>query len=183
MMWLYCKWALCLCLSVISTKAICQSDTIKPRVLTLPSVLIKQPNYKADSIARSIYYRELLSKRPKQLINTTTHDGFGITLSPLTYFSKAATQERRLKKRIKAREKEAYVDYIFPVERVRQLANLPPDSFQLYYYRFRPTYKLARKMDRKKLEDYIQQGLLAFSSTKRHSRVTRLLKRIYNVKH
>lgn len=182
-MWLSRKCTLVLFFSVLSTIAICQSDTIKPRVVTLPGVLIKQSNYKADSIARSIYYLDLLSKRPKQLINTSTHEGFGIALSPLTYFSKAATQERQLKKRIRNREKEAYVDYIFPVERVRQLTNLPPDSFQIYYYHFRPTYKLARKMDRKKLEDYIQQSLLSFSNTKQHSRNIRSLKRIYNPRH
>ena len=144
---------------------ICQIDTIKPRVVTLPSVEIKTRSYKADSIARSVYYRDFLSKRRKQLINTGTHQGFGITLSPLTYFSKVATRERQLRRRIKYREKEAFVDYMFPLERVRQLTNLPPDSFQLFYYHFRPTYKAARKMDRSKLADYTKQRLLIFRKT------------------
>lgn len=159
---------------------ICQSDTIKPRVVTLPGVLVKPHNYKADSIARSLYYRDLLSKRRKQLINTSTHEGFGLTFSPLTYFSKAASQERQLRKRIKYREKEAFVDYMFPVERVSLLTNLAPDSFQIYYYLFRPTYKLARRMDRNKFEEYIKQSILAFRNTSRHSRSTRSLKRIYS---
>lgn len=169
--------------AILPTTGICQSDTIKPRVVTLPGVLVKPHNYKADSIARSQYYRDFLSKRPKQLINTSTHEGFGITFSPITYFSRKATQERQLRKRIKYREKEAYVDYVFPVERVNQLTNLPPDSFQLFYYRFRPTYKLARRMDRNKLKDYIQESLWIFRKTSRHSRNTRLLKRIYSPRH
>ena len=172
--------AIVLLFSVLPTIGICQTDTIKPRMVTLPGVLVKPRSYKADSIARSLYYRDFLSKRPKQLVNTTTHQGFGITLSPLTYFSKAATRERQLRRRIKYREREAFVDYMFPVERVRQLTNLPADSFQIFYYRLRPTYKLARRMDRNKLKDYIEQSLWAFRNTSRHSRNTRLLKRIYS---
>lgn len=162
---------------------ICQTDTTKPRVVTLPSVMVKTHNYKADSIARSTYYRDFLSKRPKQLVNTTTHQGFGITLSPLTYFSKVATRERQLRRRIKYREKEAFVDYMFPVDRVRQLTNLPADSFQIFYYRFRPTYKSARKMDRSKLPDHIEACLLIFRNTNRHSQRKLLMTKWYSPRH
>lgn len=161
----------------------CQTDTIKPRVVTLPGVLVKTHNYKADSIARSNYYHDFLSKRPKQLVNTTNHQGFGITLSPLTYFSKTATRERQLRRRIKYREKEAFVDYMFPVERLRQLTNLPADSFQLFYYRFRPTYKSIRKVDRSKLPDYIEECLLIFRNTNRHSKRKLPIKKWYSPRH
>lgn len=169
--------------AILPTTGVCQTDTIKPRVVSLPGVLVKPHNYKADSIARSAYYRDFLSKRPKQLVNTTTHQGFGITLSPLTYFSKVATRERQLRRRIKYREREAFVDYMFPVDRVRQLTNLPADSFQLFYYRYRPTYKSIRKVDRRKLSDYIQECLLVFRNTNRYSQSKLPMKKWYSPRH
>jgi hypothetical protein len=84
-------------------------------------------------------------------VGTGTPSGFGIVLSPITYFSLRARRERQLRKRIELRERGAFIDYVFPVQSVRYLSKLPADSFQLFYYKYRPTYKKARKMNRTEL--------------------------------
>lgn len=139
-----------------------QSDSSKNKSITLPGVLIRSRNYQSDSIARRLYYQDILTSSAPKLVGTGTPSGFGIVLSPITYFSLQARRERQLRKRIELREREAFIDYVFPLQSVRTLSKLSPDSFQLFYYKYRPTYKKARKMNRTELPLNIQNLLKDF---------------------
>lgn len=138
-----------------------QDITLSIRSITLKGVTVTG-SYSADSFARRNSYRNIYDSLTGITGNNRPTDGFGISISPLSYFSRKAKRQRELKKRLIKDEQDAYIDHSFPVEWVKRLTGLQGDSLNLFMYRYRPSYEFCRKTDRMGMLVYINDKLKEF---------------------
>jgi len=138
--------------------------TLHKQVITLNNVTVTS-NYQADSLARRNYYSHIYEKQPGITGRNTPANGFGISLSPFSYFSHDARQKRQLKKRLIKEEQELYIDRSFPIKWVEQLTNLHGDSLYRFMALYRPTYSFCRKSTREQLVLYISDKLKEFKKS------------------
>lgn len=136
--------------------------TMKPTPILLKGVTVVAANYRTDSLNRQEYYRHLLSKREPGITGRNTPVGFGISLSPISHFSRESKQRRALKKRLVREEKESYIDHQFSAELVKRLTRLDGDSLRLFMYSKRPTYDFCRKTSPEEMLVYISNCLKEF---------------------
>ncbi len=151
--------------------------TLYKEIITLKNVTITS-SYQKDSLARRNYYNDIYAKQPGITGLNRPPDGFGVSISPLSYFSYRAKQKRQLKKRLLKQEEESYVDRSFPKEWVSKLTGLRGDSLSRFMMLYRPSYKFCRENNREKMLIYISDKLkefkkgdkpVAFISTRRSS--------------
>lgn len=136
--------------------------TMERRSVLLESVEVSS-SYKQDSIDRHNFYADVLRRNP---VVSRPSNGFGISVSPISYFSRAARQKRELKKKLLKQDKEDYIDRSFPQEWVQQLTKLKGDSLTLFMQRYRPSYDFCRKTDREGMLLYINDSFKEFKKTK-----------------
>jgi hypothetical protein len=124
--------------------------------------------YQLDSIKRREDYRYVYEKNTTKLIgrnngytNTPTN-GVGLSLSPVTYFSKQEKQLKALKKRLQKNEETYYVDYRFSRSYVAKLTRLEGDSLDLFMKRYEPSYSYCRKTSPDDMMLYINECLKKF---------------------
>ena len=135
-------------------------------IIELEKVEIGRLNrYQADSISRREEFNDVLTKRNTRLLggkgNTPT-DGVGITLSPVSYFSKKERNERRFKKMFERQEEELYIDYRFSFEYVSGITGLRGDSLRSFMLRYRPGYAFCRRSGNADMLLYINDSYRAF---------------------
>lgn len=134
---------------------------LEQRIVTLETAKVVS-SYRADSLERWNEYQKIFAKQPGITGYNAPEKGFGVVLSPLSFFSKEAKEKRRLKKRLLKQEQDDYIDRLFPVEWVGKLTGLNGDSLHLFMYRYRPSYKFCRKTDRQGMLIYINDKLKEF---------------------
>jgi hypothetical protein len=134
--------------------------------LSIQAILLKGVtvigSYSADSLARRNYYRNIYDSLTGVTGHNRPTDGVGISVSPLSYFSKKAKRQRELRKRLIKDERDAFIDHNFPVEWVQRLTGLQGDSLNLFMYRYRPSYDFCRNTDRTGMLVYINDKLKEF---------------------
>ena len=140
--------------------------SLKPHVKALPSITVnKGNNYQLDSLERRDYYKDFYKGPfPKLLTgngNAPT-DGFGITLSPLSFFSAKEKQRRKLKKHLAEQERDFYIDTKFTQEYVARLTRLRGDSLRNFMWMYRPSYKFCRKANLEDMVRYINDNFKLF---------------------
>ena len=135
--------------------------TLFKEVIILKNITVTS-SYQLDSLARRAYYKDIFAKQPGITGRNTPSSGFGISLSPFSYFSNEARQKRQLKKRLLKQEEEHYVDRSFPIEWVAKLTGLKGDSLMRFMSLYRPSYKFCRKNNRDKMLLYINDKLKEF---------------------
>jgi len=139
-----------------------ESDvTLHKQIVTLKNVTVTS-SYQADSLARRNYYSHIYEKQPGITGLNTPSYGFGLSLSPFSYFSHKAKQKRQLKKRLTKQEEENYIDRCFPVEWVARLTGLRGDSLARFMALYRPSYSFCRKNDRERMLLYISDKFKEF---------------------
>lgn len=129
--------------------------------LFLSNVTVRS-SYSIDSLQRREEYQQAFEKPAGITGGNTPSAGAGIVLSPVSFFSKDTKQDRRLRKRLLKEEEEGYIDYVFSAARVSTLTGLKNDSLQTFMYTYRPSYKLARKLDHAGMTVYINNKFLEF---------------------
>jgi len=151
--------------------------TLYKEIITLKNVTVTS-SYQNDSLARRNFYSDIYARQPGITGLNTPQYGFGVSVSPLSYFSYRAKQKRQLKKRLLKQEEESYVDRSFPKEWVSKLTGLRGDSISRFMMLYRPSYKFCRENNREKMLLYISDKLkefkkvgkpAAFISTRRSS--------------
>ena len=151
--------------------------TLNKEIITLKNVTVTS-SYQIDSLSRRNYYNDIYAKQPGITGFNRPPDGFGVSVSPLSYFSYRAKQKRQLKKRLLKQEEEFYVDRSFSVEWVSNLTGLRGDSLSRFMMLYRPSYKFCRKTNREKMLLYVNDKIkefkkaakpVAFISTRRYS--------------
>ena len=138
--------------------------TLGPRVISLENVELRS-DYSADSLARRNLYSDIYNQ-PGITGRNRPADGVGISISPLSYFSKAAKQKRELKKRLEKQEQEAFIDYSFPEGWVSSLTGLKNDSLKLFMIRYRPSYEFCRRATRADMIVYVSDKFKEFRKGK-----------------
>jgi hypothetical protein len=142
--------------------------TLQLRMVTLQNVKLIS-TYQQDSLQRRYEYRNIFKKQPGITGFNAPADGFGVTVSPLSFFSSKAKSIRTLKKRLLKEEQEDYIDRSFPKEWVERLTGLRNDSLRLFMYQFRPSYSFCRKTDHSGMLIYINDKLKEFRKPKKNS--------------
>ena len=135
--------------------------TLYKEIITLKNVTVTS-SYQMDSLSRRNYYNDIYAKQPGITGFNRPPDGFGVSVSPLSYFSYRAKQKRQLKKRLLKQEEESYVDRSFPKEWVSKLTGLRGDSLSRFMMLYRPSYKFCRKTNREKMLLYVNDKLKEF---------------------
>ena len=119
-------------------------------------------NYQLDSLNRREEYQKFYESKKAKLIDKEPSGGFGIKLSPATFFSKGEKQKRELLERLKDNEEQYYIDYRFAPTYVSRLTSLQGDSLHSFMLKYRPTYKLARKSSQEDMFLYINDNFQLF---------------------
>ena len=135
--------------------------TLRKQIVTLKNVTVTS-SYQADSLMRRNYYSHIYEKQPGITGRNTPSNGFGISLSPFSYFSHQAKQKRQLKKKLIRQEEEDFIDRCFPVEWVAKLTSLRGDSLSRFMALYRPSYSFCRKNNREKMLLYINEKFKEF---------------------
>lgn len=133
------------------------------QIVTLKNVTVTS-SYQADSLARRNYYSNIYEKQAGITGRNTPANGFGISVSPLSYFSHDARQKRQLKKRLIKQEQEDFVDRCFPADRIAKLTGLRGDSLFRFMALYRPSYSFCRKNNREQMLLYINDKFKEFKS-------------------
>lgn len=123
-------------------------------------------SYQLDSLRRRNDYAKIYEKQPGLTGGNTPEAGFGLVLSPISYFSKNAKKTRQFRKRLKKQEEDAYIDYVFSPMWVSKLTGLKGDSLHLFLYKYRPSYEMARGLDRPGMIAYINDRYKEFVGKK-----------------
>lgn len=119
-------------------------------------------SYRNDSLDRRNYYSHIYAKQTGITGRNRPAGGIGITLSPVSFFSKESKQKRVLRKRLEKEEKESFIDHSFPLVWVKTITGLNGDSLSLFMYRYRPSYSFCRKTDRQGMRIYINSKVKEF---------------------
>lgn len=128
---------------------------------TLKNVTVTS-NYQLDSLRRRKQYSRYFEKGPGITGGNRPPDGFGISVSPISHFSKKSREQRKFRKQLLKNEEEAYIDYVFSPVWVSKLTGLKNDSLRQFMYEYRPSYKLARTLDHADMIVYINDRYKAF---------------------
>jgi hypothetical protein len=136
-----------------------------PPVL-LDTVLVKESTYAEDSIQRRREYAAFYRQRiPDITGGNRPSSGFGISVSPLTYFSGKERAKRRLKKRLEYNEQQAYIDHYFSRAYVHRVTGLTGEQLQKFMLRYRPSYHFLRSKNNDDLVRYINDSLKEFKKS------------------
>jgi hypothetical protein len=135
--------------------------TLAVQYISLKGVTVTG-GYAVDSLNRRNEYRHIYEGQKGITGGNRPTNGFGISISPVSFFSSKAKQARKLKKRLIEDEHEAYIDFMFSKEWIKQISKLNDDSLRLFAYRYRPTYKFCRSTDRAGMLIYINDKLKEF---------------------
>ena len=135
--------------------------TLYKQVVVLKNVTVIS-SYEVDSMERRNYYSNIYEKQPGITGRNTPASGFGISLSPFSYFSSEARQKRQLKKRLIKQEQEDYIDRCFPVEWVANLTGLRGDSLSRFMTLYRPSISFCREKSRQEILYYISDKFKEF---------------------
>ncbi|HEY9362733.1 MAG TPA: hypothetical protein VIQ00_05700, partial [Chitinophagaceae bacterium] len=137
--------------------------TLVPVTGTLSAITIySYDRFRKDSLQRRSEYGYLLDQKNTLINRKTASKGFGITISPLSYFSATQKAQRKLKKRLKKQEKESFIDSRFSKQFVYRITSLAPSSLKLFMALYRPSYTFCRKSGEDEMILYISEKLKLF---------------------
>jgi hypothetical protein len=133
-------------------------EYLTPNIVQLATVKVGDLNsYEVDSLQRIQDYSMFHDSRPSHVVDPSGgyDGGFGIHVSPSTFFGRKGRQQRRLKRRLQSDEKEFYISYRFSRTYVWKLTRLNEDSLTLFMERYRPAYKFCRSASEADMLNYV----------------------------
>lgn len=135
--------------------------TLHRQIISLQGVRVAA-SYQADSLNRRNYYDHIYAKQAGITGRNRPADGFGVTLSPVSFFSKESKQKRILRERLEKQEEETFIDHSFSLPWVKNMTGLSGDSLSLFMYSYRPSYSFCRKTDRQGMLKYVNEKVKEF---------------------
>ena len=132
---------------------------------SLAPMTVYSDNYRADSLELRAYYDKVFNSTADRMISRKSvkgEPGFGVTFSPLSYFSARAKARRRLAKRLRYNEEQAYVDYRFSSHMVSRYTGLKEEQLRTFMLRYRPSYKYCLRSSDMDILLYINDCLKEF---------------------
>ncbi len=119
----------------------------------LPSLEVKSQYtpYQLDSMDRRAQFQPWLDARDIPLAGNAPPEGFGISVSPITRFSRKERDKRKFQKIYVQNEMEKYVDSRYTPLLVSHVTGLKGDSLLLFMQKFRPQYATLRQQPSEEL--------------------------------
>jgi hypothetical protein len=129
--------------------------------ITLDTVTIRQRTYADDSLQRRMEYEHLLDRPRKDIRGgNRPQSGFGVSVSPITYFSRSEKEKRKFKKAFEQYERDAYIDFYFSPSFVHRATGLEGDSLRAFMKKYRPSYEFMRNAGEGDLLLHINDALI-----------------------
>ncbi|KAA2241876.1 carboxypeptidase-like regulatory domain-containing protein [Chitinophaga agrisoli] len=119
---------------------------VQNKMLPGVEVTAQYTPYQLDSITRRQQYGFMLDRKDLHLAGDNTPQGFGLTFSPITRFSRKEKQKRQFKKNFEKAEQERYIDSRYTPLLVARVTGLKGDSLQLFMHENYPDYNTMRMM-------------------------------------
>ncbi len=119
---------------------------VQNKMLPGVEVTAQYTPYQIDSITRREQYAFMLDKQNLHLAGDNTPQGFGLTFSPITRFSRKEKQKRQFKKIFEKAEQDRYVDSRYTPLLVSRVTGLKGDSLQQFMHENYPDYNTMRMM-------------------------------------
>lgn len=113
---------------------------------SLPSVTVRQPSYRMDSIANRNEYRKIFDNDATYL--SAPGGGFGIGIGfDLIFNARKIRSMEHLKARLEREEKEKYVDHRFTKALVKRITGLTPPALDTFMVQYRPEYETLKSFE------------------------------------
>ncbi len=131
--------------------------------LALDTVMVNVRSYAEDSLQRRLDNMDIYEKQTQNITggNTPSH-GFGLTLSPFSYFSKKSREHRKIKKQLRYNEEQAYIDYYFTASYVHRVTGFSGEQLRRFMVIHRPSYSFMRRATPEDLLRYINEAVKKF---------------------
>jgi hypothetical protein len=131
----------------------------------LPGITIQAyRSYQQDSIARREYYEQSFKKQKGITGSNAPTNGFGVSVSPLSYFSSEEKQKRKLREKLLREEEQSFVDLYFSRAYVERITDLHDPELMRFMMKYRPSYEFCRKSTREDMLQYINTSLKEFKA-------------------
>ena len=139
---------------------------LKSLAVMLDTVQVNGRSYSDDSLERRNEYQKYYTKSPGLTGGNTSKEGFGASVSPISYFSKDQREQRKFKKQLKYNEQQEYVDYRYSASFVHKLTGLQGDELAHFMMSHRPSYKFVRKASQEDLLNYVNTAYKSYEKEK-----------------
>lgn len=100
--------------------------------------------YQLDSMDRRAQFQPWIEAKDIPLAGNATPEGFGVSFSPITRFSKKEKEKRKFQKIYVQNEREKYIDSRYTPLLVSQVTGLKGDSLLRFMQKVRPQYDILR---------------------------------------
>ncbi|HEY4110065.1 carboxypeptidase-like regulatory domain-containing protein [Puia sp.] len=119
---------------------------------SLPTVLVREPNYRVDSLENRKEYQKVFDYAPGYLKNMKSSNmrrpGFGVGLDlDMLLNPKANRRMLALQKRLEDEEQDKYIDHRWNRAMVRRVTGLEPPKLDSFMRQYRPTYSFVQSCD------------------------------------
>ncbi len=147
----------------------------RPRELSGVEVNAGLTPYQVDSINRRRQFGEYLSIPKYKMVggagdNGNTPGGFGISISPFTYFSKDQRQKRKFDKLYAMAERQKFIDSRYTRELVSRITGLKGDSLAYFMNSHQPAYEFVRTASDMELIYWIKHDYNLYREGKKEAR-------------
>lgn len=113
---------------------------------SLPSVVVRQPSYRMDSLANREEYRKVFDYDGETL--NAPSGGFGLGISfDMIFNARKFRDMEKLKARLEWQEKDKYVDHRFTKGLVKRLTGLTSPALDSFMVQYRPTYDMLKSFE------------------------------------
>jgi hypothetical protein len=138
--------------------------SIQKKVQQLPNVLVKQRNYRMDSLQNRLDYEKIFNyKKPGLSTSLNPSPGnvaVGLDLDELINMFKFRKNKRMVsfQNRLVKEEKEKYISHRFNKGLVRKLTSLPDPEIDSFMLEFRPTFDMATQFNELEFGQFIVEA-------------------------
>jgi hypothetical protein len=113
---------------------------------SLPSVTVRQPSYRMDSLANRAEYKKVFDYDGASL--STPSGGFGLGIGfDLLFGARKIRSMEKLKARLEREEKEKYVDHRFTKALVKRITGLTSPALDTFMVQYRPSYETLKSFE------------------------------------
>ncbi|WP_207514345.1 hypothetical protein [Longitalea luteola] len=113
---------------------------------SLPSVTVRQPSYRMDSLANRAEYKKVFDYDP--VLAGSPGSGFGIGIGfDLIFNARKIRSMEKLKARLEREERDKYVDHRFTKALVKRITGLTSPALDTFMIQYRPSYEQLKSFE------------------------------------
>lgn len=113
---------------------------------SLPSVTVRQPSYRMDSLANRAEYKKVFEYGGETV--SAPGSGFGLGIGfDLIFNARKFRSMEKLKARLEREEREKYVDHRFTKALVKRITGLTSPALDTFMVQYRPSYETLKSFE------------------------------------